>query len=396
MVISFCEGGGGILADFVRFIMVFMRENGLQVRGLPARGKLSNIGDILFSVNFFPDLARLARSIKRPYIAWLSSAWVNEQLNAPECVSDYTIMFHFSRQDMEKSRALGYRHSYFLPRPIDVEAIQRVLPSDHTKQYEVSFVGTGYVTNPQSSYREYRRSYQERGISQDRGLRTLDLFLCVATQNLVTPLRRLFLEFIEKNQSDFFDVAPLPPDLSGAEKKEQSANYFLDALLGHEIDAIVRRELLKTLTPLGMHVWGNAEAWAPLQTSGVHYHGYAKQRAELPVILKASRVCVNMPRRFADGPIFRTYEIPACGSLQLALFNKDVACMFEEDREIIFFRTYAEALEKARFYLQHDEAREKIAWAGQARLLKDHTLTNRFEQMKQILAGLGISLRGAR
>lgn len=63
----------------------------------------------------------------------------------------------------------------------------------------------------------------------------------------------------------------------------------------------------------------------------------------------------------------KAIEIAACGQFLLAERVPGHQACFAEDREAVFFSSVEECVEKARFYLDKPEERERIAAAGRAR-----------------------------
>jgi hypothetical protein len=63
----------------------------------------------------------------------------------------------------------------------------------------------------------------------------------------------------------------------------------------------------------------------------------------------------------------RSGEIPATGTFLLAIRTPQHLEMYEEGVEAEFFGDHAELIDKARYYLEHDEEREQIARRGCAR-----------------------------
>ncbi|MCG8403893.1 MAG: glycosyltransferase [Phycisphaerales bacterium] len=54
----------------------------------------------------------------------------------------------------------------------------------------------------------------------------------------------------------------------------------------------------------------------------------------------------------------------------LADRTEDHLASFEEDKEAVFFSSTEEMVDKAKYYLKNDEARERIAQAGYRRCLE--------------------------
>ena len=72
----------------------------------------------------------------------------------------------------------------------------------------------------------------------------------------------------------------------------------------------------------------------------------------------------------------RIFEAMACGKMVLTDrldLTTHLQDLFEEGKEIIFYDDYWDCHEKIQYYASHDEARERIAHAGQDKVLKEHT-----------------------
>lgn len=77
----------------------------------------------------------------------------------------------------------------------------------------------------------------------------------------------------------------------------------------------------------------------------------------------------------------RSFEIPMSGGLQICRYNKELASYFEEDKEIIFYRSKEEYLDKAKYYLCKASSTEISIKknAARKRAEGEHTWINRFE-----------------
>jgi len=71
----------------------------------------------------------------------------------------------------------------------------------------------------------------------------------------------------------------------------------------------------------------------------------------------------------ADTFTRRVFEIPACGSMMLSQRTETMQGLYIEDKEAVYFGSADELVDKARFYLTHEDARKRIAEAGRLRCL---------------------------
>jgi spore maturation protein CgeB len=86
-----------------------------------------------------------------------------------------------------------------------------------------------------------------------------------------------------------------------------------------------------------------------------------------------------------DAGAKRLFEVSGIGTLLLTLEQENIAEYLEPGKEIVTFRDGTDCIEKANYYLSHEAEREKIAAAGQARTLKEHTFENRAAQLLEVI-----------
>lgn len=83
----------------------------------------------------------------------------------------------------------------------------------------------------------------------------------------------------------------------------------------------------------------------------------------------------------------RSFEIPMSGGLQICQYTEEMAEYFEEDKEIVFYRSSEEMVEKAKFFCQpkQDALRQKMRSAARKRAEENHTWFIRFSEVYRLL-----------
>jgi spore maturation protein CgeB len=88
----------------------------------------------------------------------------------------------------------------------------------------------------------------------------------------------------------------------------------------------------------------------------------------------------------------RNFELPMSGAIQFCEYSEEMSRYFEDEKEIVMYRSKEDFIDKARFYLDPNKAsmRENIRKAARLRAEKDHTWHNRFQK---IFNELGIAFK---
>jgi glycosyltransferase involved in cell wall biosynthesis len=77
----------------------------------------------------------------------------------------------------------------------------------------------------------------------------------------------------------------------------------------------------------------------------------------------------------------RVFESLATGSMLLTNYIPTLGELFEDGKHLVMYKTLDEAVEKAKYYLEHEQEREKIALEGQQECLAKHTYQKRVEKI---------------
>lgn len=77
----------------------------------------------------------------------------------------------------------------------------------------------------------------------------------------------------------------------------------------------------------------------------------------------------------------RTFEIMATGSLCMTSWIPTIEEFFQDGKNIVLYKSLDELIEKTKYYLAHDEERERIAHAGYEAVMANHTIQHRVDVM---------------
>ena len=81
---------------------------------------------------------------------------------------------------------------------------------------------------------------------------------------------------------------------------------------------------------------------------------------KLVPLYKQARIGLNVHPSYGVGNR-RTYALAANGVMQLSDQPRLMSSLYEPDREVILFDSFEDAVDKANYYLNHDDERKDIA-----------------------------------
>lgn len=99
-----------------------------------------------------------------------------------------------------------------------------------------------------------------------------------------------------------------------------------------------------------------------------------KPGKDAAVVYAGSKINLNISLKGIEGGTpQRVMDIMGAGGFVLTNYCEETADLFEENKEIVMFKTPEELFEKVEYYLQHDEEREQIARAGHDKVTECYT-----------------------
>jgi hypothetical protein len=112
--------------------------------------------------------------------------------------------------------------------------------------------------------------------------------------------------------------------------------------------------------------------------------------SEFPNFYFGQQLFENAARKYAESKIvfniamtddinMRCFETMATGSFLLTNWVPSIDELFEDGKHLVLYRSLDEMVDKAKYYLKHDDEREKIAQAGYEEVLAKHKIQDRID-----------------
>lgn len=111
---------------------------------------------------------------------------------------------------------------------------------------------------------------------------------------------------------------------------------------------------------------------------------------EMYRVLQRSRLTLNVHGDIAGGLAgnMRLFEATGMGAMLLTEAAPNLSELFTPGAEVVACRDAGELVAAVKHYLEHDDERERIARAGQARTLKEHNALRRSQELVALLDDL--------
>ncbi len=154
-----------------------------------------------------------------------------------------------------------------------------------------------------------------------------------------------------------------------------------------------REELFSYLKneKLDISIWGPGWENAPLQNFFKKYpkslKGSNLPNAEAANLYRSAKICLNLNHSHSkiDGINQRMLEIIASGGFQLCDYRDGFSAIFEDSKEIAYFKDSSDIPELVDFYLENEEKRKSIIQKGMKKVVRDHSFEARARSVLRII-----------
>lgn len=326
--------------------------------------------DFVFSFNYFPVAAIACKACRKPYLSWTyDSPFIQIYSRTIEYETNYA--FVFDRAEYERLRRFAPGRVYYLPMAAPVELYERMNPDRERRQKyaaDIAMVGSMYTEPKHRIFKaieqvdDYTKGYLEGLIQAQKGLYGCSILEGALTEDIMTRIRK---------------VCPIVSNGDGFETAEWAfASYYL----ARKVTVLERSEALKALSERYDVALYTPEATPNLPK--VRNLGIVDYYREAPYAMKTAKINLNITlRSIVSGIPLRAMDIMGCGGFLLTNYQEDFLEYFVPGEDFVYYEDLSDLVEKAGYYLTHEEERTAIATSGYQKVKEQHTYRQRVRQM---------------
>lgn len=345
-----------------------------EVDGLMAYVQEHHI-EVIVSLYFAMNAALAAYKSRIRYISVLWDAPYVENYN-PLSKIDNVWFTTFDRLDRERFLAYGMPHVLYQPLSVNKDSvlqwnaeIQKTLQGHYI--HDICFVGNLYSRNLYKDNLQYipvELQYYFNSIFEEAVFRWdgINRVYGKTGAEIIEYIKRISPQFSVPNRQDIEDV-----------------RYFESMGLIREIANIERISVLNLLAEehsVMLYTTDHENAREKLQ--GVEIGPPVEFGKAAALVFAGSKINLNIALKGIEGGTpQRIMDIMGAGGFVLSTYCEETAELFQEDREIVMFRTPEELLEKVDYYLTHDKERKAIARRGYEKVLQSYTYENKMREL---------------
>lgn len=351
-------------------------------------GKLREaVPDVVFSFNYFPLVSNVCKREGLPYISWIyDSPYV--MLYSYTAINPCNTIYVFDRALCREFNEAGIKTVHYLPMAANTDRLDRLAPLPacstataapgtsgvHTAPqiaggpflYDVSFVGSLYneshnFFDRMENLSPYAKGYLE-GLMQAQ--------MHVQGYNFIQ-------ESLSPIMEELYQALPMDPNPDGVETREY---LYAQYVINRKLTGLERLRLLTAVTKrrtLDLFTIDPAFSLPNLRN-----HGTTDYYSEMPLVFKQSRINLNISlRSIKSGIPLRAFDIMGSGGFLLSNYQEDFLENFTPGVDFEYYESEDDLLQKADYYLSHEDERIAIAKNGHDKVAAAHTYRDRVREM---------------
>lgn len=317
--------------------------------------------DLVFSVNYYAVIATICADYSLPYAAWTcDSPLLSLQHSSIFLPTSY--IFCFDKKEYQTLVQRKAPHAYYLP----LAGMRLDETQDNFYDYDISFVGNLYDKNRYDEMcfhlPKYLCGYMDAAIEAQKN---------VCAGNLLPQML---------NDDILTDLAQYTKVTNGNSSLEELRIHFATSVLSYKVAAETRTDALNALaTRYKVDLFTTSQTDRLWQ---VNCHRAVSYHTDMPKVFAHSKINLNFTiPNIENGIPLRVFDILSAGGFLLTDYREEICQQFENGVDLIIFEGIHDLLQKADYYLTHEEERRQIAKNGQKKVHKLHQYEQRLTKI---------------
>ena len=360
------EDLSAVLAEILRTEEDIM-PGGPQAPHADRKGEL-----LVITRDFSAVVAEACHRTAHTYLSWVHDA-PQRGLYLKEALYDTNRVFVFDKMQLARMRARGIPHVFYQPLATNITRVS--MPEMMAKDLspyraDISFVGNLYE-NPARDAFFAKLAPEAKKECDDLLDRVIghrgeggSVYETLSRETYDGMLAHFSTEHKELYAEEDWEYLMVTATLAQecAHRERIRALTALAALAAPEGDQSIR---LYTTYP---------EEAKKMLPASLDIRGAVSYEEEMPLVFRASKINLHLtPPSIESGVSLRVFDILGAGGFALTDAQPEIRELFTDGKELVTFSSFDEMMEKAAYYLSHDDERKRIAQAGHRRVRECYT-----------------------
>ncbi|MGN0346142.1 MAG: glycosyltransferase [Lachnospiraceae bacterium] len=328
--------------------------------------------DFVFSFNYFATAAIACKACRVKYISWTYDSPCI-QLYSQTIAYDTNVAFVFDKSEYVRLRNLGLDTVHFLPMAAPVQQYGAMTPTEEQQKCyaaDIAMIGSMYSEKKHHLFRHlenldsFTKGYLDGVMEAQKKVSGVSLIASALTPEIIKNMQK---------------VCPMIARGDGLETIEWVfSNYFI----ARKLTAIERQEAIAALANHYQVALYTPEKTPDLKADN---RGSLDYYDQAPFAMKCAKINLNITlRSIVTGIPLRVFDVLGCGGFLLTNYQADMLDYFEPDRDYVYYDGVEDLVEKAGFYLQHEQERKRIAANGYEKVCANHTFAHRVAEILRV------------
>lgn len=324
--------------------------------------------DLVISFNYYPSISEACMRTGVRYFAWIyDSPYV--KVYDRSIVNNVNYIGTFDSFTADELNRKGVTTVHYIPLAVNAKRLEKYVTAQYCgRWHEVSFVGSLY----NDKNRFYERLYEAGR----------DMQLIGYIDAVIDAQRHLYgVNILDESLSDEVvdkinrTIPYKAADGSFTDERRVYADYYI----APRVTFLDRQEII---TRLAEQHSVDYYTYTAYKLGKAHNCGRVDYYEEMPEVFAHSKVNLNISlRSIRTGIPLRAMDIMGAGGFLLTNYQADMFRHFEPGKHFDYYTSVEEAVDKADYYIKHEDERSRIAAAAYEEMKNGHTYLARLEEV---------------